>query len=139
MRISDGSSDVCSSDLALPGTIAGPLDRPAGSFEHEVPALGEGGVGPGRVRSLIRLADERGKLADRTVRDDLMRLHTMVEITTWHLGRMKSGNAATGGEGNLAKLRNSDVRSEEHTSELQSLMRISYAVLCLKKKTKKKK
>src|SRR3546814_9505667 len=29
------------------------------------------------------------------------------------------------------------LRSEEHTSELQSLMRISYAVLCLKKKTKK--
>src|SRR3546814_4269078 len=28
-------------------------------------------------------------------------------------------------------------RSEEHTSELQSLMRISYAVICLKKKTKK--
>src|SRR3546814_10248444 len=28
------------------------------------------------------------------------------------------------------------LRSEEHTSELQSLMRISYAVLCLKKKTK---
>src|SRR3546814_5797485 len=31
------------------------------------------------------------------------------------------------------------VRSEEHTSELQSLMRISYAVFCLKKKTKKNK
>src|SRR3546814_8199816 len=30
-------------------------------------------------------------------------------------------------------------RSEEHTSELQSLMRISYAVFCLKKKKKKKK
>src|SRR3546814_6576604 len=30
-----------------------------------------------------------------------------------------------------------DWRSEEHTSELQSLMRISYAVFCLKKKTKK--
>src|SRR3546814_1290700 len=30
-----------------------------------------------------------------------------------------------------------DVRSEEHTSELQSLMRISYAVFCLKKKRKK--
>src|SRR3546814_11446878 len=30
-------------------------------------------------------------------------------------------------------------RSEEHTSELQSLMRISYAVFCLKKKTKKEK
>src|SRR3546814_3330647 len=31
--------------------------------------------------------------------------------------------------------RRKDVRSEEHTSELQSLMRISYAVFCLKKKT----
>src|SRR3546814_3466938 len=31
------------------------------------------------------------------------------------------------------------VRSEEHTSELQSLMRISYAVFCLKKKTQNKK
>src|SRR3546814_7716923 len=30
------------------------------------------------------------------------------------------------------------VRSEEHTSELQSLMRISYAVFCLKKKTSQK-
>src|SRR3546814_10769871 len=34
--------------------------------------------------------------------------------------------------------RRSIVRSEEHTSELQSLMRISYAVLCLKKKINKK-
>src|SRR3546814_4691199 len=32
----------------------------------------------------------------------------------------------------------SGARSEEHTSELQSLMRISYAVFCLKKKKKKK-
>src|SRR3546814_16973471 len=87
-----GGNNVAAPSAALPGTIAGHLDRPAGSFEHEVPALGEGGVGPGRVRSLIRLADERGKLADRTVRDDLMRLHTMVEINTWHLGRLKSGN-----------------------------------------------
>src|SRR3546814_5993723 len=31
-----------------------------------------------------------------------------------------------------------EVRSEEHTSELQSLMRISYAVFCLKKKTRQK-
>src|SRR3546814_13331311 len=34
--------------------------------------------------------------------------------------------------------RSLEVRSEEHTSELQSLMRISYAVFCLKKKTKLK-
>src|SRR3546814_9212057 len=38
----------------------------------------------------------------------------------------------------LKRLKDSDavLRSEEHTSELQSLMRISYAVFCLKKKTK---
>src|SRR3546814_8037682 len=34
----------------------------------------------------------------------------------------------------IAHRRHDDVRSEEHTSELQSLMRISYAVFCLKKK-----
>src|SRR3546814_9255677 len=40
---------------------------------------------------------------------------------------------------NLNSLLNSvlDLRSEEHTSELQSLMRISYAVFCFKKKKKK--
>src|SRR3546814_1124376 len=39
------------------------------------------------------------------------------------------------GEGTLSKRKS--VRSEEHTSELQSLMRISYAVFCLKKKNHK--
>src|SRR3546814_1086513 len=39
------------------------------------------------------------------------------------------------GEGYLTSYQ--DIRSEEHTSELQSLMRISYAVFCLKKKKKK--
>src|SRR3546814_2060150 len=35
-----------------------------------------------------------------------------------------------------SRVRHGRVRSEEHTSELQSLMRISYAVFCLKKKIK---
>src|SRR3546814_9976938 len=38
--------------------------------------------------------------------------------------------------GHLQTGRQRDARSEEHTSELQSLMRISYAVFCLKKKKK---
>src|SRR3546814_10484037 len=38
----------------------------------------------------------------------------------------------------IAARRQLDFRSEEHTSELQSLMRISYAVFCLKKKKKNK-
>ncbi|MGE3590068.1 MAG: acyl-CoA dehydrogenase family protein, partial [Ilumatobacteraceae bacterium] len=58
---------------------------------------------------LIAQARVNGSLTDPATRQDLMRLHTLLEITAWHLGRMKTGNAATGGEGNLAKLRNSDV------------------------------
>src|SRR3546814_3222514 len=51
-----------------------------------------------------------------------------------------SGRVGRGGHGHSARHRRSldrHRRSEEHTSELQSLMRISYAVFCLKKKTKK--
>src|SRR3546814_1495355 len=47
--------------------------------------------------------------------------------------------AVTGGyRGRIAKFMFSLARSEEHTSELQSLMRISYAVFCLKKKNIRK-
>src|SRR3546814_5208505 len=49
------------------------------------------------------------------------------------------GEALAEGEGGRAAVgvHLGDHRSEEHTSELQSLMRISYAVFCLKKKKKK--
>src|SRR3546814_10012505 len=43
------------------------------------------------------------------------------------------------GSGSRSLSRNPSERSEEHTSELQSLMRISYAVFCLKKKQPKHK
>src|SRR3546814_10110091 len=45
-----------------------------------------------------------------------------------------NNNAGNGDSGLAALLKTGRVRSEEHTSELQSLMRISYAVFCLKKK-----
>src|SRR3546814_10066832 len=49
------------------------------------------------------------------------------------LGRLRDGDVA--GKTLVASIaRRSTARSEEHTSELQSLMRISYAVFCLKKK-----
>src|SRR3546814_1991625 len=69
-------------------------------------------------------------LLQETARDERPYLADMPVglITTPH------GWQATGST--IAALRS---RSEEHTSELQSLMRISYAVFCLKKKTKKKK
>src|SRR3546814_8602137 len=61
-------------------------------------------------------------------------------------GLMEEGSAARGPRVALLEvdvypldtmlIQQLDLRSEEHTSELQSLMRISYAVFCLKKKTK---
>src|SRR3546814_10890832 len=47
-----------------------------------------------------------------------------------------AGVAGSAGAGTLMLTSSVVVRSEEHTSELQSLMRISYAVFCLKKKKK---
>src|SRR3546814_4713375 len=54
---------------------------------------------------------------------------------------LKAGIIASTAKKRVSLIRKTDKRSEEHTSELQSLMRISYAVFCLKKKkiiTKKK-
>src|SRR3546814_1411104 len=57
--------------------------------------------------------------------------------------QMNSRNSELGVGRSIARgrgmMRMSTYRSEEHTSELQSLMRISYAVFCLKKKKQKKK
>jgi len=43
------------------------------------------------------------------IRQGLLQLRSLAEITTWHLARAKVGGAATGGEGNLAKIRNSQM------------------------------
>src|SRR3546814_2166647 len=88
MRISDWSSDVCSSDLVEPRRR-----RPHILAQRDIPALPEAGAGLARSRI------EREQPCVGGGRDDLL-----------------------------------GARSEEHTSELQSLMRISYAVFCLKKK-----
>src|SRR3546814_1167442 len=50
-------------------------------------------------------------------------------------GKRRDGVARSGHSAAMARTR---ARSEEHTSELQSLMRISYAVFCLKKKKEQK-
>src|SRR3546814_1680532 len=63
-----------------------------------------------------------------------MGLNTISEATDWVLAQGLSESTAGP---RLARDRRvaAATRSEEHTSELQSLMRISYAVFCLKKKT----
>src|SRR3546814_9209126 len=66
-------------------------------------------------------------------------LGTTVQLSP--LARSRKGKAASAGRvrrsaAPISRTQSSAaVRSEEHTSELQSLMRISYAVFCLKKKT----
>src|SRR3546814_2304801 len=115
MRISDWSSDVCSSDLA-----SGRRRRGGGQGadrEDPGPARidlgGERLVGPQPCRSRRRhgpAAHRAGRVAPPKV--------TLGESTP--SSSQKSLRQA--------------VRSAEHTSELQSLMRISYAVFCLKRK-----
>src|SRR3546814_2267208 len=107
LRISDWSSDVCSSDL--PVRLCGGMDRRA---PHEESDDRHGSVDRRRI-------DASGGRSARARRDRLS-----LAVTPW---RPDSPSA------------NRDRRrSEEHTSELPSLMRNSYAVFCLKKKKKQK-
>src|SRR3546814_4533428 len=96
MRISDWSSDVCSSDLDPP--LNGRLDL----FDFRQICSGT----PARRPATLSTSCARILV----VRPPITSLIVMASTS----------------------------RSEEHTSELQSLMRISYAVFCLKKKIKKK-
>src|SRR3546814_7386192 len=105
------SSDVCSSDLALK------RKAPVASSPRRL-AHGQ--------------ADFRGRRSDpdsgRAQRLDLARGIALSE----DVHRAGMAHAALGG-----RMQHGHVRSEEHTSELQSLMRISYAVFCLTKNTQK--
>src|SRR3546814_1274311 len=92
MRISDWSSDVCSSDLGRP---IPKKNRPTKAQNY-----------PAYRMAIL------GGLAATVTKSDVANRGCE---QPWAAGQ---------------------VRSEEHTSELQSLMRISYAVFCLKKKTK---
>src|SRR3546814_5859798 len=109
MRISDWSSDVCSSDLL--GLGAAPV----------TPA--DCGATPTRFRT-----GGEGSEWIRTIGVSLPLLRSAI---AWAPGEGLTHAAPTYRTSSSAVLIG---RSEEHTSELQSLMRISYAVFCLKKK-----
>src|SRR3546814_8756827 len=113
MRISDWSSDVCSSDL---GTVVGPAERRLGNH-HRRPVAVDDESDAGLV-----VAAQTGRAGRTQAR--LRAAHT--------------APARPPGRRVLRRhrARRGPARSEEHTSELQSLMRISYAVFCLKKKKK---
>src|SRR3546814_1735299 len=114
MRISDWSSDVCSSDLRIDARRVGQLCK----------LLGEGVIELVRMAAVVAVAgtgieqgvatEEARRVAARQQADVAHGVARRVEHLELHAA----------------------ARSEEHTSELQSLMRTSYAVFCLKKKTK---
>src|SRR3546814_8631203 len=119
MRISDWSSDVCSSDLF--GKVTNLTDY--GSFV-EVEAGIEGLVHVSEMDWTNKNVDPR-KVVTLGEEVEVMVLEIDEDRRRISLG-MKQCRQNPWEE-----------RSEEHTSELQSLMRISYAVFCLKKKKQK--
>src|SRR3546814_7091036 len=108
MRISDWSSDVCSSDLFDRGRLV--LDALGGDRHGETFAQTDD------------RDDDRAGVGAAAHRGD----EAAVDLDPVEGQRPKMRQRTVAG----AEI----VRSEEHTSELQSLMRISYAVFCLKKK-----
>src|SRR3546814_4225277 len=126
MRISDWSSDVCSSDLvgrrAQPGQAAQPLLRTAGgSRVRRRAGRDQRAVRERRRRHAPGLAPPGATGMNASPVRNAM--NTPLQLL---LLPERPGAAAV-------RLQ-VDARSEEHTSELQSLMRISSAVFCLKKK-----
>src|SRR3546814_4645579 len=112
MRISDWSSDVCSSDLAA--WIIRRRDRDVG--------FGDGGSDSARVCRWQGDQGDRAGFACVAEGDPQSDPGAGRRIRLSAQGSAAAADRAVPG------------RSEEHTSELQSLMRISYAVFCLKKK-----
>src|SRR3546814_5970173 len=100
LRISDWSSDVCSSDL-----------QPKRQREYEQRTL--------QYRTHIEHHADRKE--EESEQDQAKGFDVGLDLVP--IGRIGEHHPG-------------DERSEEHTSELQSLMRISYAVFCLKKKQK---
>src|SRR3546814_9709121 len=136
MRISDWSSDVCSSDLLVAGLEYGVSDERRRGYENFI------GERLGVYGALRRDEDNRVSARDAYVQADWQpadRWRVNLGVRHSEVRFTSDDRYITGDNpddsGRLRYSRSSPVaRSEEHTSELQSLMRISYAVFCLKKK-----
>src|SRR3546814_6624380 len=107
MRISDWSSDVCSSDLGC-SAPARPIARSTADQSG---------------------AAHAGLASRRLANPKAMVFFSIIDPSSAHSTRKASRHASA-----PPASRDITLRSEEHTSELQSLMRISYAVFCLQKK-----
>src|SRR3546814_1800349 len=120
MRISDWSSDVCSSDLG-------------GVFLHDI---ADAGVG---IDHQLIGQPAHPLAVEQLVMDELLAERPVLVEQGHARGRIGVQHLLGGNHLDLVGIgvQLQRARSEEHTSELQSLMRISYAVFCLKKKSKR--
>src|SRR3546814_8598080 len=122
MRISDWSSDVCSSDLLVVNRVGVGAGRDQFACQPVVAVADRGGelgvVGIGESLAVVQVVSFSGASGHR-------RQHKRSQQQRRDRPAVPGWSRDEGvGAG----------RSEEHTSELQSLMRLSYAVFCLKKK-----
>src|SRR3546814_8000877 len=122
MRISDWSSDVCSSDLFLRRR----LDRTeTGDLDERLDS--------GQRRQATHGGNPRSSGGNATI-DDQPRRRNALNCNSCNRDRSFRSCTKLRCAAHRAGL-SGILRSEEHTSELQSLMRITYAVFCFKKKT----
>src|SRR3546814_4196369 len=127
MRISDWSSDVCSSDLEA-GRGGGPIDGGAGG--HLV--VGADGGAAGQRQGQRQRAEGADAHDASTSTVAVWPATSRTPLGTSSICTRTGMRCASRTQLKVGLTLGSR-RSEEHTSELQSLMRISYAVFCLKK------
>src|SRR3546814_7439544 len=140
MRISDWSSDVCSSDLHE--LQVSQHHHQHGHARQRLPVLAVGAIVETRLQRLQQRDHRRCaycRPAGATPEPECAQISSSRSRprsrASTHLGSNSLPLCAEMKSSASSKLH---ARSEEHTSELQSLMRISYAVLCLKKKNQLK-
>src|SRR3546814_10129934 len=136
MRISDWSSDVCSSDLFTGGFRWSRDYSKRRNVDIRATPTGAVVIGP----SANQTPTYRESAPSYTVAIDYQVNPDLLLYITHRRGFKPGGVNATSALSNVPGIKATfdpetlkDVRSEEHTSELKSLMRISYAVFCLKK------
>src|SRR3546814_7320969 len=122
MRISDWSSDVCSSDLAEVEMQFIDCGRALHIYTN------------GEAREFVRVDRMPNTYRRTEAQGGFALVVDYVQRTPRQLDVRWDFNGQATHPGSLTWLRPLPSRSEEHTSELQSLMRISYAVFCLTKK-----
>src|SRR3546814_7410929 len=124
MRISDWSSDVCSSDLTSQSASTG---SPAAPGLVQYPCQPDSGF-----ILIASVTDSPGLGVRDSKASDASIWRSWADAGARAMTPTPKASVTT----SVSRRRKTimDYRSEEHTSELQSLMRISYAVFCLKKK-----